>query len=129
MCWLKSVWLTGGVDFITTTLTATFDSGMTMSSVSVPVIDDMIAEGKNETFNLMLIVPSSLGPAIRAGRRNRAVGVIIDTTGEWKYHFIVSSKNMVVSLIAKKSRDTMYHKPMTTTKSYTNILSHIFILK
>ena len=69
MCWLKSVWLTGGVDFDTTPLTATFDSGMTMSRVSVPVIDDKLAEGENETFDLMLIVPSSLGPAITAGGR------------------------------------------------------------
>ena len=53
------VHLTGGVDFNTTTLTATFDSGMTMSNISVPVIDDMIAEGENETFDLMLIIPSS----------------------------------------------------------------------
>ena len=53
-----------------------------MSSVSVPVIDDMIAEGENETFDLMLMVPSSLGPAIIAGGRNRAIGVIIDTTSE-----------------------------------------------
>ena len=83
MCWLKSVWLTGGVDFNITPLTATFDSGMTMSIVSVPVIDDMLAEGVNETFDLMLILPtSSLGPAITAGGRNRAIGVIIDTTSE-----------------------------------------------
>ena len=53
-----------------------------MSSVSVPVIDDVIAEKENETFDLMLIVPSSLGPAITAGDRNRAIGVIIDTTSE-----------------------------------------------
>ena len=69
MCWLKSVWLTGGVDFNTTTLTATFDSGMTMSNVSVPVIDDKLAEGENETFDLMLIAPSSVGPAITAAGR------------------------------------------------------------
>ena len=53
-----------------------------MSNVSVPVIDDMIVEGENETFDLMLIVPSSLGPAITAGGRNRAIGVINDTTSE-----------------------------------------------
>ena len=82
MCWLKSVWLTGGVDFDTTTLTATFDSGMTMSSVSVPVMNDMILEGENKRFDLMLIVPLSVGPAITAGGRNRAIGVIIDTTSE-----------------------------------------------
>ena len=84
MCWVKSVWLTGGVDFNTTPLTATFDSGMTMSSVSVPVIDDMLAEGVNETFVLTLNVPSSLDPGITAaGGRNRATGVIIDTTSEY----------------------------------------------
>ena len=53
---------------------------MTTSSVSVPVVDDMLAEGRNETFDLILSVPSSLGPAITAG--DRAIGVIIDTTSE-----------------------------------------------
>ena len=53
-----------------------------MSSVSVPVIDDELVEGVNERFDLILIVPSSLGPAITAGRRNRTTGVIIDTTSE-----------------------------------------------
>ena len=53
-----------------------------MSSVSVPVMDDMLAEGVNETFDLTLIVPSSLGPAITADQRNRATGVIIDTTSQ-----------------------------------------------
>ena len=53
-----------------------------MSSVSVPVIDDQLAEGKNETFDLLLIVPSSHGPAITAGGRHIATGYIIDTTCE-----------------------------------------------
>ena len=53
-----------------------------MSNVSVPVIDDKLAEGENETFDLMLIVPSSLGPSIKAGGRDNPVGIIIDTTGE-----------------------------------------------
>ena len=75
--WLKNVWLTGGVDFNITTLTATFDSGMTMSNVSVPVINDTIAE-QHEEFDLRLDVPSSLGPAITAGSRDTATGVITD---------------------------------------------------
>ena len=54
-----------------------------MSSVSVRVIDDMLAEGVNKTFDLMIIVPSSLGPAIAARGRNRAIGVVIDTTSEY----------------------------------------------
>ena len=55
---------------------------MTSSSVSVPVVDDMLTEGRNETFDLMLSVPSSLGPVITASGRDRATGVIIDTTSE-----------------------------------------------
>jgi len=47
-------------------------------------VDDMLAEGRNETLYLMLTVPSSLGPAITAGDRDRAIGVIIDTTSECK---------------------------------------------
>ena len=81
MCGLKNVWLTGGVDFITTTLTATFASGMTMSNVSVPVIVDSIVE-KSEEFDLALNVPSSLSPAITAGSRDSAEGVIIDSTSK-----------------------------------------------
>ena len=82
MCW-KSVSLTsGGVDFNTTPVTATFHSGMTISNVSVAVIDDKLAEGINETFHLMLIVPSSLAPSITAGDRNRATAVIFDTTSK-----------------------------------------------
>ena len=81
MCWLKSVWLTGGVDFNTTTLTATFSSGSTMSSVRVQVINDMIAEGQ-ERFDLALDVSSSLSPSIVAAGRDSAVGVITDSTSK-----------------------------------------------
>ena len=52
-----------------------------MSSVRVQVISNAIAEGQEE-FNLALDVPSSLGPAIRAGGRNTAVGVITDSTSK-----------------------------------------------
>ena len=81
MCWLKSVWLTGGIDFNTATLTATFGSGMIMSSVNVSLIPDRILEGPEE-FNLMINVPSSLGPAITASTMDSAVGVIIDSTSK-----------------------------------------------
>ena len=59
-----------------------------MSSVSVPVMDDMLAEGVNETFDLML--SSSLGPAITVDEKHAvATGVIIDTTSELSF---ISSK-------------------------------------
>ena len=52
-----------------------------MSSVRVPVMDDMLAEGVNETFDLIL--SSSLGPAITVDNEHAtAIGVIIDTTSE-----------------------------------------------
>ena len=79
MCGLKNVCLTGDVDFNSTTLTATFASGMTMSNVSVPVIVDGIVE-EHEEFDLTLNVPSSLNPSITVGTRNRAIGVITDST-------------------------------------------------
>ena len=54
-----------------------------MSSVSVPVIDDMLVEKKMKVFVITLIVPSSLGSAITVGNVSRAIGVIIDTTSEF----------------------------------------------
>ena len=54
---------------------------MTMSSVNVSVISDMIVE-EAEEFNLALNVPSSLGPAITAGDRDTAVGVITDSSSK-----------------------------------------------
>ena len=78
---MKDISLTGGVDFNITTLTATFASGTTMINVSVPVINDSVAE-EHEEFDLELTVPSSLGPAITAGSRNRATGVITDSTSK-----------------------------------------------
>ena len=49
-----------------------------MSNVSVPVIADKVFEEREE-FKLRLDVPSSLGPAITAGRK-MAKGIIIDST-------------------------------------------------
>ena len=80
MCRLKNIWLTGGVDFNTTTLTATFASGMKMINISVPVIVDSVREGPiSEEFDLRLNVPSLLRPAITAGGRDMATGIIIDS--------------------------------------------------
>ena len=44
------------------------------------MINDNIVEG-NETFNIRLNIPSSLGPGILAGSITSATGTIIDTTG------------------------------------------------
>ena len=52
-----------------------------MTNVSITVIEDNIVE-EHEEFDLSLHVPSSLGPAITAGSRNRARGIITDSTGK-----------------------------------------------
>ena len=52
-----------------------------MSNVSVPVIVDSVAE-ESENFALTLNVPSSLSPAITAGSRDRATGVITNSTSK-----------------------------------------------
>ena len=79
--------LIDGVDFNNAKLTATFAIWMTMSNVSIPIMMDGIAGEKKEEFNLALNVSPSLAPAITAGSRDSAVGVIIDTT----------SKNLLVN--------------------------------
>ena len=48
----------------------------------VAVIADNIVEG-DETFNVSLNVPLSLGPGIVAGSVTSATGIIIDTTSKW----------------------------------------------
>ena len=48
--------------------------------VRVAVTNDNIVE-RNETFNISLNVPSSLGPGITAGAITSATVTIIDTTG------------------------------------------------
>ena len=73
--------LTGGVDFNTAALIATFASGMTISNVSIALINDSIAEG-HEEFNLTLNVPASLGPAITVGNISNTTGVITDSTSK-----------------------------------------------
>ena len=88
MCWLKNVWLTGGVDFNTATLTATFASEVSTSNVSVIVFVDNIVESPEE-FDLTLNVPASLGPAITVGSMDNAVGVITDSTSKCIVNIIV----------------------------------------
>ena len=82
MCWVKSVWLTGGVDFNTTPLTVTFDSGITMSSVSVPVMADDIVEG-NQSLTVTMSIPSSVYKGIIASDKYTATMIIIDSTCEY----------------------------------------------
>ena len=75
------VYSLGSNDFNSVTQTATIVAGKSSITVNITIADDSSVEG-NENFNMSLNIPSSLGPAITAGDRNRAIGVIIDTTSE-----------------------------------------------
>ena len=70
-----------------------------MGNVSVPVIVDSIAEG-HEEFNLTLSIPSSLSPAIKAGGRDSAEGVIIDSTSKCTVLYNIKQR-LVAMLIFK----------------------------
>ena len=52
-----------------------------MSSVRVPVISDTSLE-RDETFDLVLNIPSSAGRGITLGSRSTALGVITDSTSK-----------------------------------------------
>ena len=91
-------YLTGGVDFNTATLIATFASGMNISNVNIALINDSIPEGL-EKFNLTLSVSSTLGPAITVGNRDSATGIITDSTGECIIMYICNNKTLSVWII------------------------------
>ena len=50
--------------------------------MNITLNDDDIAEG-DETFNMTLSVLYSLSPRIAAGTITSAIGIIVDTTGEY----------------------------------------------
>ena len=58
-----------------------------MSNVTVLVLVDNIAE-RPESFDVTLSVPMNLSPAITAGSRNSAVGVITDSTSKYSWLFV-----------------------------------------
>ena len=68
-----------GVDFNTTSLTATIPAGATSTTVRVAVKNDNIFEG-DEMFRMSLNVSSSLGPGVVAGSVTSATGIIIDSS-------------------------------------------------
>ena len=63
---------------------ATITAGNSIGAVNITVINDNIVEG-NETFNMSLTVPSTLGPRIKAGAITSTIATIIDTSSELHY--------------------------------------------
>ena len=73
--------LGNNIDLDSTQIIATITAGSTIGAVNIPVVNDKIVEG-NETFNMSLAVPPSLGPRIKAGVITSATATIIDTSSE-----------------------------------------------
>ena len=71
----------GGTDYNSTPINATFTAGTTSTTVNVPLINDSIAEGP-ETFNLNVTIPPSLSGQVELGTIIEAVGYIIDDTSK-----------------------------------------------
>ena len=76
-----SLELSGGTDYDSTTIMATFTAGTTSTTVSVPLINDSIAEGP-ETFDLSITIPLSLSGQVEFGTITEAVGYILDDTSK-----------------------------------------------
>ena len=70
-------------DFNKTTLIAAIPADATSTKVTVAVTKDDIVE-EDETFNIILNVPSSLAPKVVPGSITSSIGTIIDTTGKHK---------------------------------------------
>ena len=79
-CVMSMEW-SGGTDYNSTPIMATFTAGTTSTTVNVPLINDSIAEGP-ETFSLTITIPSSLSGQVELGTITEAVGYIIDDTSE-----------------------------------------------
>ena len=79
-CVMSMEW-SGGTDYNSTPINATFTAGTTSTAVNVPLINDSVAEGP-ETFDLTITIPPSLRGQVVSGTITEAVGNITDDTGE-----------------------------------------------
>ena len=73
--------LGNNIDFDSAQTMAIITAGSTIGAVNISVVNDNIVEG-NETFNMSLAVPPSLGPRILSGGITSATATIIDTSSE-----------------------------------------------
>ncbi|XP_065909246.1 uncharacterized protein [Dysidea avara] len=71
---------TAGIDYDATPLTATFNTGETSVTVTIPVVDDRVVNEVDEEFNLSLSISSATGVRVELGDVSSARGIIIDTT-------------------------------------------------
>ena len=84
-----------GTDFVSDTLIALFNPGVSQVNVSLPIIMDRIFD-PNESFRLTLTVPDEFSNLtgrvlVKPGSNGVAVGEIIESSGTWCVTFVPSN--------------------------------------
>ena len=74
----------GGKDYISAPITATFTAGTTSTTINVPISNDNETE-ETETFDLNIIVPYSLDGRLILGDRATAISKIIDNSSKYSW--------------------------------------------
>jgi len=77
--------LPAGVDYDATPLTATFNTGDTSVTVTIPVVDDRVVNEEDEEFSVTLSIIPTAGVRVELGDINTARGIIEDTSKEILY--------------------------------------------
>ena len=72
--------LLAGDDYDDTPLTATFNTGDTSVTVTIPVVDDRVVDEKDEEFSITLSIIPAAGVRVKLGDVSTARGVIEDTS-------------------------------------------------
>ena len=71
----------GGIDYNSTPINATFPAGVNSTTVNISIFMDNIVE-RPEMFDLSFTIPSSLSGRVIFGTKSKAVGNIIDDTSK-----------------------------------------------
>ena len=74
--------LLAGIDYNATTLNATFITGDTSVTVTIPVVDDTVVKEEDEEFSVALSILPATGVRVELGDVSRARGIIQDTSKE-----------------------------------------------
>ena len=71
-----------GVDYTSTSITATFPAGINSTTVNIPVIRDNIVE-RNETIQLEIYLPVPAKYAVETGNPSKATAIITDSSSTY----------------------------------------------
>jgi len=72
--------LLAGIDYDPTPLNATFNTGDTSVTVTIPVVDDRVVDEEDEDFSATLSIIPTTGVRVELGEISTARGTIQDTS-------------------------------------------------